>query len=308
MSWVLWLSACRQDLQGTAGCRQTLWEICIGLWSRPVWLPQPTTDQPAAWSTSDRSSVESTTRCLMTNSIAFGSSTAHLRYHDMFRASHGRHKRVSLLDHYSAPVLCFFPTECPLSRHKPLFGFSRLRGRSVDTNSKHVFPLPLPHTAGVFLLMIKGHPITFLPAQFCAYVLPLLQPRLPCGAAGETASLSVDAALFTTGAAPKRHRDVRLDVPTGFKHFVSVFRTCRRALQFVAHMHGHLPLAPCESFWFVFFLLELYAGTVYRHSVRYAKGNKKLFWMFTTFCYACCVWIKGYVCSMSVQSFKHTSI
>lgn len=77
----------------------------------------------------------------------------------------------------------FFPTECPFSRHKPIFGFSRLRGRSVDTTPKYMFPLPLPHTAGIFLLMIKGHPITFLPAQFCAYVLPLLQPRSPCRAA-----------------------------------------------------------------------------------------------------------------------------
>lgn len=91
--------------------------------------------------------------------------------------------RVSLLDHCSVPFLCFFPTECPFSRHKPIFGFSRLRGRCVDTTSKSMFPLPVPHIAGIFLLMIKGHPIIFLPAQFCAYVLPLLQPRLPCRAA-----------------------------------------------------------------------------------------------------------------------------
>lgn len=78
---------CQQALLGIVGCRRTLWEICTGLWSRPVWLLQLTTDQPAAWSTSARLSVESTTPCSATSFTACESSTAHLRYASMSWAS-----------------------------------------------------------------------------------------------------------------------------------------------------------------------------------------------------------------------------
>lgn len=215
----------------------------------------------------------------MTNSIAFGSSTARLRYHDMF------HKRVSLLDHYSVPFLCFFPhTECPFSRHKPVFGFSRLRGRCVNTTSKYMFPLPLPHTAGIFLLTIKGHPITFSPAQFCAYILPLLQPRSPCRAA-ETRRPSPRTWL------PSLRELLQKGIVTSDLMYQQGLSTLCLCSGLVGELCNSLltcmatsPPLPVNLF---FFPLELYAGIVYRHSVRYAEGNKKLFWMFTTFCYAC---------------------
>lgn len=70
-------------MDGTAGCRQTLWEICTGLWSRPVCPPRLTTDQPVAWSTSAHLSAEWMTPCSTTSFIACGSSIAHLRYSNM---------------------------------------------------------------------------------------------------------------------------------------------------------------------------------------------------------------------------------
>lgn len=81
--WVVFLLTASPSCQahlGSAGCRQTLWEICTALLSRPVWLPRLTTDQPAAWSTSARLSAESTTPCSMTSFIVSGSSIAHSRY------------------------------------------------------------------------------------------------------------------------------------------------------------------------------------------------------------------------------------
>lgn len=173
------------------------------------------------------------------------------------------------------------PTECSFSRHKPIFGFSRLRGRCVDTTSKYMFSLPVPHTAGIFLLMIKGHPITFLPTQFCAYILPLLQPRLPCRAAetrrpSPSTWLSSWLELLQKGIVTS---DLMYQQGLSTLCLCSglVGELCNSSLTCMATS----PSPPVNRFF-----LELYAGIVYSHSVQYAKGNKKLFWMFT-FCYAC---------------------
>lgn len=67
----------------------------------------------------------------------------------------------------------------------------------------------------------------------------------------------------------------------GFKHFVSVSRTCRRAWYSLAHMHGHFPL-----FLLIHFLnsiQELCTAAQYG-SLKELKA--KLFWVYT-FCYAC---------------------
>lgn len=118
---------CWQAPPETAGCRPTLWEICTGRSSRPVWHPRPATGQPAALSTSAHLSVESTTLCSTTNFIAFGSSTALSRCGVTAWAPLCLPPFFLLLTYqFGASSLSPFFTECPFSRHKPLFGFSRL--------------------------------------------------------------------------------------------------------------------------------------------------------------------------------------
>lgn len=113
---------CCQAMYGTSGCRQTLWGICTGLWSRPICLPRLSTDQPAAWSTSAHLSAEWMTPYSMTSSTDSGSSIAHLRYdHILFWAFTFLH----ICAFYYSITNYFFHlfAECPSSRHKPVIRF-----------------------------------------------------------------------------------------------------------------------------------------------------------------------------------------
>lgn len=151
-----------QAMDGTAGCRQTLWEICIGLWSRPVCPPRLTTDPPVAWSTSAHLSVEWMTPCSMTSFTACGSSIAHLRYNNMFWAFMSLHKCMIywLITNWYLHLL----TECPSSRHKPIIGLFRVRISVLIKPQTYRLCLCLTQPASL-LLETKGTKNLLLPAR-----------------------------------------------------------------------------------------------------------------------------------------------
>lgn len=237
-------------LDRTAGCRQTLWEICTGLWNRLAWLPQLTTGQPAALNTSAHLCAESTTLCSMTNSTGSGSSIVPSR----------------------CVVLCFddiWPMGFWWSVNVPVFIFGSLQNVPLqDTNRSmgflgwrwvnglKIFPLPVPHRANIFPLEITG--------TWSLYFSSLLSALFSFYSSFHSAQKHKDSVSLESGETFRRRQNRRLVWWINeFMHFVMTW------LGALNWMHVRPPSLASVGF--------ISAGVAFGHYVWFAGGIEHYF-------------------------------